>query len=463
MSTNVPPAAASSNSTTTTTAARVAGRLSGWLKAVIGTFAGLVSGALVMYASPLLDKVVRPARPMANFGVEADGLAVTFHNRSQGASGWWDFGDGSPLEPVVPDEQVVSHVYASPGDYSVKLTMRNYLGEEHERQVVVRLQTDQGDPPLIASLDAIPLSPGSFAPATFRVLSRVKNANVCVWDLDEDRPLEVTTDPSGTLDRLVTFQRAGGYVIKLAAVNGGRSAQRSEIVSVLEPPAGAITAILSVSADATQVEKRSKKHTFAQSFPPESKDGVFRIDRQVPAEAGYQITGVSLQTAAGQGQGGPGQPTLSVDPSAAKAPGARNLQLRVADNHRSVRLTGELVRAGGLGRRGAPPSLALPVLLHEERQSSVSLPAVPMSGTLALPGSLVLPLPPVPENWVDVHRQMRLELRDGDRVIWQESQLPRGATVTVRNQRYTLTAVPVGEQVRIDMGATPGGLNPAAN
>src|SRR5438552_2023715 len=69
----------------------------GWLKAFYGTLAGVLSGACMMYLSPLLDKVIKPAKPVANFAVDVQGLSVQLHNRSSSkADGWWDFGDGAP-------------------------------------------------------------------------------------------------------------------------------------------------------------------------------------------------------------------------------------------------------------------------------------------------------------------------------------------------------------------------------
>src|SRR5438128_1815112 len=83
--------------------------------------AGPMSGAFMMYLSPLLDKVVKPAKPVANFAVDHQGTTVMFHNRSAGGSeGWWDFGDGSPLEPVLAGQEAVSHTYANPGAYIAK-------------------------------------------------------------------------------------------------------------------------------------------------------------------------------------------------------------------------------------------------------------------------------------------------------------------------------------------------------
>src|SRR5262245_22466169 len=102
------------------------GKLFGWIKAGVTGLFGLVSGAVLVYFTPLVDRVIKPGKPVANFKVEADGLKVAFHNRSTGGGdGWWDFGDGSALEPFLSNEDAVTHTYAKPGVYTAKLSLRN--------------------------------------------------------------------------------------------------------------------------------------------------------------------------------------------------------------------------------------------------------------------------------------------------------------------------------------------------
>ncbi len=127
---------------------------SGKLKGIIGAFAGLLSGGVMMYLSPLVDRVIKPQKPLANFAVEANGLQVTLHNRSAGGDGWWDFGDGSALEPASSAGGAVTHAYAKPGTYTVKLSLRNFVGDEAERAVQVDLagQAAAAAPPAILKL-----------------------------------------------------------------------------------------------------------------------------------------------------------------------------------------------------------------------------------------------------------------------------------------------------------------------
>src|SRR5438067_13806099 len=100
---------------------------------MVGAVAGLLSGGAMMYLSPLVDRVIKPQKPLANFAVESNGLQVTLHNRSAGGDGWWDFGDGSALDAATSASDAVTHSYAKPGAYTVKLSLRNFLGDEAER------------------------------------------------------------------------------------------------------------------------------------------------------------------------------------------------------------------------------------------------------------------------------------------------------------------------------------------
>src|SRR4029077_6963674 len=165
-----------------------------WFKAAIGAVVGLMSGAVGMYVSPLIDRVGKPSKPLANFAVETDGLTATFHNRYAG-EGWWDVGDGTPLEPALPQQASISHTYVKPGTFPAKLMVRNFIGDEHERSVSLEVTVScTAPPPAIASLDAVPIGTDRSAPATFRLLAQTTNAERLIWDLGGDRQPEVVTE-----------------------------------------------------------------------------------------------------------------------------------------------------------------------------------------------------------------------------------------------------------------------------
>lgn len=422
-----------SDSATATLVSQATTKISGWVKTTLGTIAGLVSGAVMMYASPLVDYVVKPAKPLANFSADAAGLTVTFNNRSSGSGeGWWDFGDGSPLEPVSSTQETIAHAYPSPGNYVAKLTMRNFIGDQNDRTINLQLDNAQSQPPTIQAIDAVPLIPAAYAPATFVVTSKAKNAKLCVWDLGDDRPLEINTESPNNQNRLMTFNKPGGYMIKLAAVNGDKAAEKSTIVYVDEPPPGTLTAILSVADQATRVERIDTIVPVTAAFPPNYKESSYQFERPVPARPGYEIVDARLEII--------------------NDGGARGLALKLAEDRRSARLTGELVQQTGfLQKKGAPPTVLVRAVLTQESRTAATRPAVPVAATLSLPGTVSVPLPPLPPNWVEPHRQFRLELRDGDRILWPAGSLPHNAPITYQNRTYKLSAFADSAQVRVQL------------
>jgi PKD repeat protein len=423
---------------------KAAGKTSGWLKAFLGTCAGLLSGALMMYLSPLLDRVVKPARPLANFAVEHQGLTVTFHNSSSGGDGWWDFGDGSALEPASAKQPTVSHAYTAPGTYTAKLTLRNLLNEENERTVTLNLDGGATGPPAIVSLEAVPVSPDCCAPATFRLTGKTKNADLLVWSRGDDQPLEVVTDVArdGAQDRYVTFPKPGGYVVKLAAIKGKQAEEKSVVVSVGVPRPGTVTAILKVASEATCVERDYRPVSVTETFTAGNSPSQ-PISRQIVARQGFEISAAVIERVSGQG--------------------GKDLHVQLSADRRSAQLTGRLERdvLGLLRKNHTQPTLVVKLLVTEERRTRVKQPAIPLSTTLTLPGTATMALPPTPCDWSDVQCQLRLELHDGDQVVWPEAPLPRNAYLTLRNRRYVLNATPAGGQVRIDLAEARPGLTSA--
>jgi hypothetical protein len=411
----------------------ISGKMGSKFKTLCGTLAGLLSGAFMMYVSPLITKVIEPAKPVANFGIEANGMTVTFYNQSTGGSeGWLDYGDGSPLEPVSAKQMTLTHTYLNPDSYLAKLTWRNLLGDENERSVKIELEKPKTEPPAIVALEANPICPGAYAPATFHVVTKLKNAQLSVWDCGDDRKLEFASENLDNLDRLVTFQRAGGYMVKVAAVNGEQAVERSTIVYVDEPPPGMITAILTLSDQGTRVDKLESTVAVATSFPVYSKEDAYRFDRQVPAKPGYSITDAKMEIVNNQG--------------------VRNLDMKIAPDKQSIHVTGELVKESGLFKRSTPPpSLLVRVKMTQEREVPDKRAPVALTGTIPAPGSILVSLPPLPATWINAQRQLKLELREGDRVAWQEAPLPRNAPVTLQNRHLSLTATPQDSQVRVEL------------
>jgi hypothetical protein len=263
-------------------------------------------------------------------------------------------------------------------------------------------------------------------------------------------------------DRLITFDKPGGYVVKLMAVNGAQYVLKSDIAQVNPAPRGGLTAVLTIAVQGTKVEQLVSDYSFSETYPPHATEDPHPVSKEFQARAGYEISDVRLQSSSGPAQSlaGKGELTFAAP---AGCRGARNLRLQLSPDHKSVRLTGMLVKEASLGQRNAPlPNLLVPVVVVQERRTPAQRPPVPMTASLALPSTVTLPLPPPPTDWVDAKRTVRLELRNGDQVVWQGSQLPRGVVIPVSNRRVVLTATQLGEQVRIDLRDAVG-LPPTTN
>jgi hypothetical protein len=417
--------------------------LLGWIKAGLVSLGGLLAGAAMMYASPLLDRVIKPNPPVANFQAESDGLKVVFHNRSTGCrEGWWDFGDGTALEAFVPDQDV-THTFARPGAYTVKLTVKNLLGDANDRSVNLTLDGEK-PAPSIDEFTVTPLQSPAYAPASFKVSAKYKNADVSVWCTGDDQALEVAEDAPAAQERMVTFNQPGTYYIRFVIFNGKQSVERKEKVTVTPQPAGVTTALVRVTYEAGQVWAKEKREAVVIHPPPGATGDTFAFTRTVTADQGFEITQAKL----------------------AAPPGAevKWQKLEVSKDHRQATLTGELVRQGGVLNKNAPPPqwTALVVLTQERRGAMAKQAPKAVAMSLTVPGVTEVPLPAVGGGWVAKTRALDLELRRDGNVVWHGTQLPTNAPMTLTNNAaYNLTVTETADKLRFVV--TPRGTGTLGN
>ena len=409
----------------------------GIFKAVLGGFAGLATGVIGVYATAIVDQVAKPGKPIANFAVvRAEGLNVNFQNQATGQTGWWDFGDGSPLEPFEP-EKSVAHAYAKPGHYSVKLTVRNFLMEENDRSVPVDLTVPTVVAnPTITDFTVEPIGGAATAPATFRLRGEVKNADRVIWDLGNDK-VEVTDSP-GVFEKLIVIERPGEFPIQMIGLMGKIPVKKSATVKVLAPSNGALSVLLRVTDTGSKIERREVPETVSLSIP--AKDAK-AIERTLAARPGYTIAEAKLG---------------KVSTSAVK-----NLKVVVASDKQSAKLTGEWASTGDAAQKATGGSdVMVPLLLIQEK----STPLAPQTDSLAAAftgeGGFVmrdtenaarsasLPVPAVPEGLANPTRKMQLEIREmaGDRVavvgFLEDLKLPLRGTITSKTTglKYVIDA-----------------------
>jgi len=403
----------------------------GWVKAGVTTIFGLISGAGLMYFTGLLNGVIKPGKPVANFSSEVNGLQVVFQNRSSGASdGWWDFGDGTALEPFVSSQQSVTHTYSRPGIYSIKLSLRNLFSDENDRSVNLTLgDAAVSDPPAIEAFEVVPIRPDNYAPATFKVVSKVKNADLAVWVPSHEQPVEVISDVSSAQERYVTLKQPGHHLLKLAAYGGKKVVEKSQIVRVDPQPAGTLMAVLNVSHQAVHITTDPHPYPFRVEFPQGSKDMSFKFTVERSARRGFQIADARLA-----------QPQLPAH--------VRGVKVEVLPDKHKVRLTGELVRLANapLGWNSTM------TVSQEERSPMTPMPLSSVACPLSIPGTTVLPMPGLHAGWVSTQRNIALCVRDAkEQTLWQCAQLPRTDELTVNGRRYRLTATEAGDKLRIQV------------
>jgi PKD repeat protein len=441
----------------------------GWIKAVLGTVGGLLSGAAAMYFGAFIDKAVKPAKPVPNFRVEADGRTVRFQDLSPGFTGWWDFGDGTELVPADTSHQSVSHTYQRTGDYSVKLSLANLLGEQADRTVSVHVEeAADAKQPRVVKLEAVRVSPGNGAPAVFRVTAQTENAPLCIWHDGDDRPCEAVADETGSQVRLVKFDRAGSYPIQLTAVNDDKIDEAKTVVVVKDKPAGAIGVVLSWTDAGTRVHKRTVPCTFCDTFRADVQDAECPLSGRDHCAAcstdackdwvirDVQVTGPNGKPVSlGDSLDAP------LDPAALGLANVQNLKLQLPADRSSVHLLGKLVRPAD---KNAPaPSVVLEGVLMEEARKPVSRPVqVPVTLAPPAPGQTTteyVPMPPPPADWVDVQPpKVVLTLAGWPAMMAPQTPAPGRTDIVLQKRRYTLVTKIVKDQIRLDLMAA-GGTN----
>lgn len=358
----------------------------GWLKAGIIGLLGLGGGAVGTYATAVVDRVVKPPKPIANFSLSAEGLSVNCQNHATGESGWWDFGDGSALEPFTPDTPV-KHTYAKPGNYTVKLTVRNYIADENERSVPVEVGTaalKDSAAPQIAGLTATPVGSTSIAPATFRITADVTNADHCVWDFGDGR---VEASEGGKIDRMVTFDRPGTFTVNLYAHAGKLAVKQTATVKLTAAPVGTLMAVLKVTDTGSSVTRLPRNESVAVPVPT-GKNPPASFSKPIQARAGFTIAEAA-----------------PVNPAGSRV---RNLKVAIAPDKRSVTVSGDWV-ADSKGKAAGGSDVIIPLRLIEERVTPMPPAVTLVTGAIAWPGGRCeLPLPPATAG---LSREYQIEIR----------------------------------------------------
>jgi PKD repeat protein len=404
----------------------------GWIKAGVTSIVGLVSGAVIMYLTPVVNNAIKPAKPVANFATQATGLSVQFNNRSTGGTqGWWDFGDGTALEPFDPKLDIVKHTYAKPGTYTVKLSLENLLGDDSDRSAPVEIAADSVPSPVIEVMQLVPIDSRQRAPCTYEFVSQVKNANVAILSLGDERATEVM-ESTPSQKRFVTFNRPGAFTVRLACVNGKQLVEKTQTVNVGANDVGDTMAKLLVTYDVVTVTRAEHTMRVFCHWPANAKESVLPFRKEHIAErGGATITKAELINAN--------------DPN---APG--KLKVEISPDKSKVILSGEMVKATAATK----PWVAQIKTELETRSApqKINRGDVTMAVTVGTP--MKIPMQPMDAGWEVIGKQVSLQLWDGQRKVWEGSQAVAGAPVVMGNKACYVTMTPQSDGMQLSIDTT---------
>jgi PKD repeat protein len=265
-----------------------------WLRAGAVGVLGLFGGSATMYATAIFNTVVKPGKPVANFGAKVAGLDVTVEPKAIGESGWWDFGDGSALEPFDPAKASLAHTYAKPGTYTIKLTVRNFLMDENERTVPVELGATAAPstlPPSITNLSVVPVGSTAVAPATFKVVGQVQNADKSMINTTAGLLKETT---NGVVDELIVFDKPGTHAVDLIALGPkGGPVKQTAYVTVAAPTVGTLTATVRTLDTGTKIDRQPYVEQCAIPVPTKQNQQK-SFEKRLNPPAGFTFKDVSV-------------------------------------------------------------------------------------------------------------------------------------------------------------------------
>jgi PKD repeat protein len=395
-----------------------------------------------MYLTPLVNNVVKPAEPIANFGFQAQGLTVTFQNRAANATdGWWDFGDGSALEPFSPQQPSVTHTYAKQGPYTVKLNLTNLFNEKADRTVTINVDAGNTPPPVIEHFKVEPISPGMTSPAVFHLVARVKNADQIIWCCGESKPIEVSTETGGTQERYVPVDDPGYHSFRVVAVAGKQSVEKIAAPQwVSMPVAGAPSATVTITYEAVHVEHKEMVVPIRLPWKDGCRDSTCPVAVDWNAWQGFQLAKADL---VGSGK----------DVRVRGAP-----DVKVAPDGKKLTVSATLNRPSLLTR--FIPDHPVNVKIVQEKRGAPQMQTQTLPMQVKVPGQSTMTLPALSSYWQATKRQVTLNLAEGDRKIWSGSDMPVNRPLQLQGHPVMVSATVQNNQIVLTVTNPVSGPTP---
>jgi hypothetical protein len=234
----------------------------------------------------------------------------------------------------------------------------------------------------------------------------------------------------------------GAFTVSVYAINGTQFLQKNADVYVGgNSGETTVTAKLTASYDAVQVERREKEWKFHCGWQADPNESVAAVRRERLADSGCTILSAVLVN--------------GNDPDSPM----RNVNLEISPDKRQVILTGELVKPGGLlaANSTLPSWLAHVKVVMEHRSPVQSFPRGELPIAVALNRTVKIPTQRPGPGWQVVREQVNLELWDGNHKAWSGNTSLTNAQMMVNNQKCYLTVLPQddGFLVTVDAPTPP--------
>jgi hypothetical protein len=239
-------------------------------------------------------------------------------------------------------------------------------------------------------------------------------------------------------ERYITFDEAGSYTIRMAAVSGKQVVEQTRTIYVGGNDGSVPMAKLLVSYEAVKVERFIKPERIYVGWQGDTKPASVSFRRERMAETGATIQSAELVN---QGAGAP----------------VKNVKCEIAPDKSKIILTGELVRpTGPLAKDGAAPHWVAELKVAQERRGpkrTINRGDVAM--TVDWNSTVRIPMQPLPDGYEIVAKKVTLQLWDGPRKAWEGNKAVTNAQVTMNNKTCLVTAVPQSDSFLVSL-SSPG-------
>ncbi|MFT3881292.1 MAG: PKD domain-containing protein [Gemmatales bacterium] len=402
-----------------------------------GGIVGLVVAGGLMWFTPLIDRFVKPAKPLANFASEdgGDSLTVTFKNLSQNAKeAKWDFGDGTPLEIVAGTQTEIKHKFKKANTYKVKLVVKNVVDQEDSRESQIAV----GVKPQILDLSMKPIDQKT-KPFTAGV--KIKFEATADLDADVEWDFGDGIYQQGKETVVHEFPLPGKQLVKVRAVlghsKGSPSIQEIEVL----PQSGLVTTGGVASPTVVPNTKRHTSATLSVEVAVRSQltADVLRLNRLQTVNSSGKVTNGNVVVSIPVTPGYLIKSARFEPTTLKKSSNVINESVMTSEDGKSVLVKAQLTKPG------TEYHLNVGVAYIEEVNPAMKKESTAVS---TLPGtpSMVLPL----------GNRHELEIKYQDQTVLKLSDLPiQASEFTVEGRRYAVTASKDGGQVKIMMREIP--------